>query len=388
MKKLLFPRLLIKEIKDILTDKNTLMILLIGPIFLTLLFGGVYINSYIEQIPTVVLDEDDSSMSRMIVQQFNESERFELIKKVKTREELKEILDNKTAQMGIYISPNFSQDVSSLKSSEVLILVDGSNMVIGNNAYGSAASIIQTISVGTQMKVISAKGISSSMSDEVAMPFKFNERILYDSKMTYMNYLMMGFIAVFLQQIMLSGIGSILIKKGEEIAYKKTFKQIIIKILGAGAVGLTSIFASIYMASALFNIPIRGDMRVALLMALIFVFAISCPAIILAAFAKNRLKHTQIAFMLSLPTFATCGYVWTIDQLPETFVKIIKVFWPLIYFARPFDEIIVKGLSFNMIKENLIGMAIYILVWMPIAILIFKKRYKIEEKPIGVNNKI
>jgi ABC-2 type transport system permease protein len=84
--------------------------------------------------------------------------------------------------------------------------------------------------------------------------------------------------------------------------------------------------------------------------------------------------------MLSLPTFATCGYVWTIDQMPEAMVKVIKAFWPLIYFSRPFDEIIIKGLKFNDIKQNIIQMLIYTIAWMPIGIYFFKKRYNKPEK--------
>jgi ABC-2 type transport system permease protein len=120
-------------------------------------------------------------------------------------------------------------------------------------------------------------------------------------------------------------------------------------------------------------------MQVAFLMALIFILAISCPAIILAALVKDRLKFAQISFMLSLPTFATSGYLWTMDQLPAPLITGIKMLWPLIYFVRPFDEVIVKGLSFEVVKGNIMEMLIYTLIWMPIAIFILKKRYKQEE---------
>lgn len=372
--------MILKDIRNVLFDKSIIVILLLGPIFLTLLFGGVYLNSYIEDIPIAALDEDGSSMSRMIIQQFNEDDRFKLKYNVKTRRELKAIIDSKKAHIGIYIPPNFSQNIIELKSPEVVILVNGSNMVVGNNAYAQAANIIQTISAGTQIKLIESRGIVPAIAENIGMPFRFNDRVLYDPKMTYMNYLIVGFIAVFLQQVMLSGIGIGLIKNGEDIARGDIFKKIMAKIIATSFWGLSSTFISIYIASRLFGIQIRGNMETALIMAITFIFAISCPAIILAAVVKDKLKFTQVAFMLSLPTFATCGYVWTIDQMPEAMVKVIKAFWPLIYFSRPFDEIIIKGLKFNDIKQNIIQMLIYTIAWMPIGIYFFKKRYNKPEK--------
>jgi len=375
-----FPKMILKDIRNVLFDKDIIVILLLGPIFLTLLFGGVYLNSYIEDIPIAALDEDGSSMSRMIIQQFNEDDRFKLKYNVKTRKELEAIIDSEKAHMGIYIPPNFSQNIIELKSPEVVILVNGSNMVVGNNAYAQAANIIQTISAGTQIKLIESRGIVPAIAENIGMPFRFNDRVLYDPKMTYMNYLIVGFIAVFLQQVMLSGIGIGLIKNGEDIARGDIFKKIMAKIIATSFWGLSSTFISIYIASRLFDIQIRGNMEIALIMAITFIFAISCPAIILAAIVKDKLKFTQVAFMLSLPTFATCGYVWTIDQMPEAMVKVIKAFWPLIYFSRPFDEIIIKGLKFNDIKQNIIQMLIYTIAWMPIGIYFFKKRYNKPEK--------
>lgn len=374
-----FLKMLFKEFKSTVFERDVMILLVFGPIVLTLLFGGVYLNSYVEDMPAVVLDEDNSSMSRMIVQQFNESDKFHLSYHVSSRRELKDLIDSGKVHMGIYIPPDFSKDVTNLRSSEVLVLVDGTNMVVGNNAYAQAASIIQTIAAGTQIKLIEAKGIVPSLSYNVAMPFQFSERILYDPKMTYMNYLIVGFIGVFLQQVMLSGVGISIVKKGEYFAGENTFKKLLSKITALSVFALSSTFIAIYMSYKLFHIPIRGNMQVALLMVLVFIFAISCPAIILAALVKDRLKFAQISFMLSLPTFACSGYLWTVDQLPNGLVIGTKILWPLIYFVRAFDEVVIKGLSFEMVKGNILGMLIYILAWMPIAIFILKKRYKAEK---------
>lgn len=382
-----FHKILLKDIRETLFDRDVIVLLLLGPIFLTLLFGGVYLSDYLKDIPVAVLDEDNSSMSRMIVQQFSDSDRFNLSYRADSRDGLRELLDARKVHMGVYIPPDFSKKVTNLESSEVLILANGTNIVVANNAYAQAANIIQTIGVGTQIKLIEGKGVVPSISQDVAMPFKFTDRTLYDPKLTYMNYLILGFVAVFFQQIMLSGIGISVTKKLKEIAEDHTIKRILSKILTAAFYGLPSTFVAIYITAQVFKVPIRGSLSLALFLAIIFVFAISGPAIIIAVLVKNKLKFAQIAFMLSLPTFASCGYLWTTDQLPQALVIGIKMIWPLIYFARLFDEILIKGLVFNTVKGDLLQLGLYALVWLPLAILLFKKQiHRKQEVKLSQNS--
>lgn len=375
-----FLKCFLKNLKETLFDKDIIIVLLLGPIVLTLLFGGIYVNDYLEDIPVVVLDMDNSSMSKMIIQQFDEHERFNVNYQVDSEQDLKELIDLRKVHLGVVIPKDFSRDVTTLKTSEVLILVDGSNMIIGNNAYAQAADIIQTIAAGGQIKLIEAKGIVPAQSKQMAMPFMFADRILYDPKMTYINYLLLGYIAVFLQQVTLSGVGISIIKHGEMIAEEKTTRKIFCKILASGFYSVLSVFISIWIASNIFKVQIRGDLSIILLMSVIFVFAISAPAIILASIVKDKIKFTQISYMLSIPTFISAGFLWTIDQLPQPLVVGAKALWPLIYFARTFSEVLFKDLPFSIAKENIIQMSIYTLIWLPIAIFIFRRRFRVKQE--------
>ncbi|MDK2934867.1 MAG: type transport system permease protein, partial [Clostridiales bacterium] len=109
--------------KSTFKNLEVIVLLLGGPIFLTLLFGGVYVNTYVEDIPIAVLDEDDSSMSRMIIQQFDENDRFNIRYHVKSKEELKKVIDTRQAHMGLYIPYNFANNVNTLRSAQALIVV-------------------------------------------------------------------------------------------------------------------------------------------------------------------------------------------------------------------------------------------------------------------------
>lgn len=378
MAKVQLYNMIMTELKSLIKQPFTIFILFAGPILLTLLFGGVYVHNYLEDIPVAVLDEDNSALSRTIIQYFNENERFYIKYYCASKEELKNRIDSRKVYMGLYIPHDFSKDINELRSSSVLILVDGTNMVIGNNAYAAAASIVQTLAAGAQIKLLEAKGMLPGQAENMAMVFRFNDRILYDPRLTYMNYLILGFVAVFLQQVMVSSLGVSVIDNGEYLANGFTLPKLIIKILTFALCCVPSIFVSIGIAHMFFKVPVRGSLLTVLLMCVAFVFAVSCPSVVLASIVRDKLKLYQLSFMLSVPTFVSSGYVWPMDQMPPALPMVIKVLWPLAFFHKPFTDVIFKGVPFDVVSENIAGMLIYTLCWMPVAVLLLKKRFKAD----------
>ena len=372
----LFFRSLWEEIKFTLKKPGLMILFFLGIPVLTVWFAGAYYHEYVNDVGIAVLDEDNSSTSRKITKYFDDSERFDVKYYVESREELQSLINQKKVYMGLYMPPHLNDNIMTGKATQVLILTDGANVVVGNNAYAGAAEIIQTVSAGTEIKIIQAKGsLPEDTAKNIALSFNFTDRMLYDSKLTYMNYLIYGFVAVFFQQLMLSGMATLILRNPEKTAEENTVIKMAAKIILAIALLTATGSLAIYIIHTKFNVIFSGEIKLALLMTLLFGLAISSVAILLCALFKTKTKFSQVAYMLSLPTFLTCGYVWPMDQMPVLLMKTVKLVWPLIYFARPFDEILVKGIPFEAIRQNVISLVLYIIVFMPLSLVVFKKRF-------------
>jgi len=368
-----FIKALFRELRYTIRSRDVIIMLALGPVILTLLFGGTYTNTYVDDIPVAVLDEDGSGLSRSIIQHFEENERFRVAAVVENTEEMKELVESGYVSMGICIPPDFYGDIARGVSSQILIIVDGANLVVGNNSYSAAAGIIQTIAAGAGIKRVEAKGALENTAKSMINPFMFNDRMLYNPKLSYLNYLLLGYVAVFLQQVMLSGVGIQMIKDGQSIAGVSIVRSVLLKILACAFYALLSVAAAIGAAAYLFHVDIRGSVPAALAYCLLYAFAISGPAIFIAAIVKDKLKYMQLSYMLSLPSFISCGYIWPQDQMPQLLVILLKCFWPLINFARPFDLLLYKGV-FSL--EAFLGLVVYTMVWLPAAIWFFNYRYR------------
>jgi ABC-2 type transport system permease protein len=195
-----------------------------------------------------------------------------------------------------------------------------------------------------------------------------------------MNYLMLGFVAVFLQQVMASSAGVSVVSDGAYLAEGNTFLKLASKILACSVVAISSTFISLLVVNRYFKVPVRGNLLTVLLMCTVFVFAVSCPMVVLASLLKDRLKVYQMSFMLSLPTFVSSGYVWPLDQMPVALQVIIKALWPLVNFQRPFADVIFKGVPFYAVSGSILQTALYTVLWMPAAVWILKKNYMVRAK--------
>lgn len=364
-----------REFKSIFKYKGMMILLFIGPIFLTLYFGGVYCNDYVNDIPIAVLDEDNSSLSNLVTGYFLTSERFDVTNYPASRDELQKLIDEGMVQMGICIPGGFERDVTTYKSSQILAVTDGSNIVVANNAYAQATMIAQSVSAGVEMKLIQGKGMTPRMAQNIALVYNLGERILYDPKMTYMNYLIICFLAIFFQQLMLSSMGSTFIRDSEYIAEGNVPAKIFGAVSACFVGILPSILLSIFAMLKLFHVPITGSMFTVTVLTIFFTLSIIGPSLLIASVAKDKVKYSQFEFMLSLPTFVSSGCVWPMNQMPKLLEIIVRACWPLANYAKVVQAVLVKGMNFKYVIPNILQLAIFSLVWLPAGIVCYKRTF-------------
>ncbi len=364
-----------REFKSIFKYKGMMILLFIGPIFLTLYFGGVYCNDYVNDIPIAVLDEDNSSLSNLVTGYFLTSERFDVTNYPASRDELQKLIDEGTVQMGICIPDGFERDVTTYKSSQILAVTDGSNIVVANNAYAQATMIAQSVSAGVEMKLIQGKGMTPRMAQNIALVYNLGERILYDPKMTYMNYLIICFLAIFFQQLMLSSMGSTFIRDSEYISEGNVPAKIFGAVSACFVGILPSTLLSVFIVLKLFRVPIAGSMLTVMVLTIFFALSIIGPSLLIASVAKDKLKYSQYEFMLSLPTFVSSGCVWPMNQMPKLLEIIVRACWPLANYAKVVQQVLVKGMNFRYVIPSLLQLGIFSLVWLPAGIVCYKRTF-------------
>ncbi|WP_411679084.1 ABC transporter permease [Clostridium thailandense] len=357
------------------TLKN-IFLLTIGPVLMTILFALVFSKIFVEQIPMGILDLDNSSTSRNIIKQFEESPRFKVIYYAQSDDELNEAIKTKKVNVGFIVPHNFDKDAKTMKAPKTMLLIDESNIVIGNNALSYGSEILNTLNAKIQLNVLEANDVVPYAAQQSISSLSFTERILYDPQLCYMRYLMYALIGILLQQVYIGVIAPMLIEEKLNMVKMKLrsktglrrLLKIFIKIIVFGILAALGTTASIYVTGKYFDVPLRGNLIDYFIILAVFILDLTAVSFIFSFIFDAIDQCVRFSMFLSVPTFLTAGYVWPEYMMPPHFFDAVKKLWPLVYFINPLKTINLKGSDFSIILPYIKGGIYYAMFWLPIGV--------------------
>ncbi|MDD7055933.1 MAG: ABC transporter permease [Selenomonadaceae bacterium] len=110
------------------------------------MFGMLYIPNIVTAVPTVILDEDNSALSRQLVRDFEASDSYQVTAYVTSQEEMLAALHDQTAIAAIDIPHDFAKKARNGSYSTVLYLTNGANIILTNITSAAAQSITEDFS--------------------------------------------------------------------------------------------------------------------------------------------------------------------------------------------------------------------------------------------------
>ena len=150
MRKLLAVAL--KELRQILRDRRSLLILLFVPAFFLLLYGYA-LNFDIRNVKLAVQDQDRSTKSRELVSSFVNSGYFSLVGYVDSPSELDRLVDEGRVRAILSIPSGFERDLSLRQPVTVQVIIDGDNANTASTVTGYARNLINAYS-GAQVSTV------------------------------------------------------------------------------------------------------------------------------------------------------------------------------------------------------------------------------------------
>jgi ABC-2 type transport system permease protein len=117
---------MIKEFIELWRDKWGRFRLIVPPLVQLLLFG--YAATFeVYHVSTAVLDLDHTQESRELIARFTSSNRFNIIARAQTQEELNATIDRSDAAVALVIHAGFANLLRKGQQAPLQVLVDGTN---------------------------------------------------------------------------------------------------------------------------------------------------------------------------------------------------------------------------------------------------------------------
>lgn len=341
-----------EETGQLLHNRMLIIVLFIIPIAANLLIGWVFQCNVISHIPTAIVDYDQSSLSRMIIQHFSENDTFSVNYMLQDEETLKQLIEEGKVKVGMVIPENFSKDVTMLRSPNVLMIYDGSSMPVASTAKAKASEILLTLKTGAAMKVIGGKlSMPGDVARKTALSIGFKNRFMYNPAKSYTYSLNPGLGAATVQSaIVLMGVVCIRKEKLKE-GLRRNLGYIAGKIVFYGILGAASLVFSVLIQHFIFAVPMKGAVTSVLILCLFMAVAEAACAVMLSVWIHEKMFALLVAAVLFIPSTALGGYTWPRLAMPE-FYKSLAYILPFAHYGNSLRDLLLKGITLgNLVPE-------------------------------------
>ena len=381
-----FIKLVQVEFKRIFSNNVLLAIFFGAPIFYGFLFGYVYQQAKVVDLPIVIIDQDRSPTTDKIIDAFQDNESL-LVSDVRyTAGNIKAEMPINQYAAVITLPSDFEADVLQKRYPEIHVDLNMANILNANTASKSIQSVLMTLNAGMEIEGLKKQGMHPTQAFSQYESFKINFNKLYNSTGNYVTFMLPGLLAGIMQQVIFLAMALVfsrdfedgyfgsLIKESKSSLYHIALKATpFFLMLPFMWLAVSLFFPYFNIDATIFNFPmfVLATLLTLSSMAIGMLFSIIIP---------SQLKATEFLMVISTPAFILSGFTWPTMAIPSWITNIAQ-FIPLTQFLSGFRKIAFYGGDLSSIKSE-IGMMMFItafafvfmVVLLQIKIYLFEKR--------------
>jgi ABC-2 type transport system permease protein len=355
-----------KEILQIRRDPRSLGLAFAIPMVLLLLFGSV-LTLDVDNLVTIVYDQDRTEPSREFLARFTASRYFRIQALARTDADIARALDAGTAVIGLVIPRNFARDLERGGQVPVQVIVDGSN----SNTATIALAYVQSIASQFSDDVVAARSGVSVPSP----PVEGRLRVWYNAEMQSKNFIVPGLIAV-IMAVIAAMLSSLTVAREWErgtmeqlIATPVQVPELIVgKLLPYVAIGLLDVAVATLVGTLVFGVPLRGSAALLLVFSVLFLLGAVSLGVLISVRSRSQLTASRMAMLVTLlPTFMLSGFQSPIENMPWV-LQVLSYAVPARYFVAALKGIFLKGIGVSVLRTEGLFLAAFAVVVTVLAI--------------------
>ena len=194
-----------KEMKSVVQDEGVLIFFIIVPILYPLIYSWAYNNETVIEVPTAIVDNSNSSLSRTFIRNFDASPNTKVAYRCNDMKEARDLMEKQVVHGILYFPEDFATRLNRMEQSTVSVYCDMALMLNYKAIFQTATSVQGEMNKDIQ---ISMAGNYTDREDQIAtQPLAFEEVPLFNTTGGYGNFIIPGVLILILQQTLLLGIG-------------------------------------------------------------------------------------------------------------------------------------------------------------------------------------
>ncbi|MEP6831933.1 MAG: ABC transporter permease [Gemmatimonas sp.] len=352
---------MLKEVRHLFRDKQTLSILLLLPIAQLLLFGFA-VRTDIHSVRVAVVAPSPDFVTADLRTRFENSGRFALLPPVPTYDSLTALFRSGSLDVGVVLEPELASRLQSGEPAHVLVVADAIDPNTGTTMQNYAGAVVRDWqrALGTN-----AGGIVV----DTRMRMRFNPTL------ESVNLFVPGLIALILTMVTALMTAISLSREKERGTFEvllvsplRPWQIILGKVLPYLVLAMANVASVLLAALLVFHVPFRGSITLLLCASTLFSMVGLALGVLIAAVTSSQLAAMLLALGgTMLPNTLLSGLIFPISSMPVP-LQIVTNIVPARWFIEIVRGIMLKGIGIAELWQNLVVLGVMLAVLLTAAI--------------------
>lgn len=367
--------------KCALFDEGVIVFFIIVPFLYPLLYAYLYNNESVREVPTVVVDNSHSQLSREFVRRVDATGDVDIVSYCQDMEEAKEMIHQREAYGLIYIPKDFAKDVAEHRQTTVELYSDMSGILYYKAVYSSCTEV--SLEMNKEIKATLIPGATEQQISAFQYPIEYQYVPMFNTQSGFCTFLIPAVLMMIIQQTMVLGVGMMAGEEREKVRKHIAEPHIIGKNPSEVLIGKSTVIFTIYVIVAVYLVcivPMLFNLvhiwRWQTLLAFMVPFIAACVffSISLSSIAHDRESFIIMFVFLSIPLLFASGISWPSSNIP-IFWKGFSWLFPSTFGINGYVRITEMGATLEDVQYELNALWIQTFVYGAISYLVYKRTY-------------
>ena len=336
----------LQEFRNTFRDQGVLIFFIVVPLAYPLLYGFIYTNEVVREVPAVVVDMSNSSLSREYLRKVDATADVHIVAYCSNMEEAKEMLKEREAYGIIYIPAEFSKDIARGIQTHVNIYCDMSGLL-----YYKAILMANTavsLDMNRDIKIERAGNTTNRQDEITGYPIEYEDIALYNPTNGFAAFLIPAVLILLIQQTLLLGVGLSAGTSREQNRFKdlvpinRHYNGTLRIVFGKGLCyymiySVISVYV-LCIVPHIFKLNQIGMPKDLMLFMLPYLASCVFFAMTVSIFIRNRETCMLIFVFTSVPLLFISGISWPGAAIPK-FWKYVSYLFPSTFVINVFVRI-------------------------------------------------
>lgn len=349
-------RIFTRELKHIFSDSGVLVIFFLAGLAYPVLYGLIYGNSCVDDMPVAMVDCCGSSGSREFTRKLDATRELHIAYSCADLPEARRLMQQRKVKGAVLIPSDFEAKLAAGEQAAVSTYADMSSFLYYKNL---------TMAVNMVM-------LDKMHGSRPTQPVKYEANLPYNRTFAYNVFFLSAVLLLVIQQTMFYGMSMLTGTMREE---NRSFSIMPVQMKGRGisrtVAGRGAAYWLIYMAigvyiailtPAMFGMPRNSSFQDIFVLLLFYVSA----CVVFSMTFSSFIRHRETVFVLFLFMSPIClfltGFSWPESSFPG-FWKAFSWLFPSTFAVKAFINMNTAGAGLAMAAPQLIALTIQVIVY-------------------------